>query len=111
MLERESRRERILEARNREIRLRQRTKMTESSHGDISDKETTNKPSIILDSVVKNAEKDFFTVIEMVINMCHLVFRLSQYSHTNTENFLSLYKNVVSIYGRRKEESHRNFLN
>jgi dynein intermediate chain 2 len=90
MLERESRRERILEARNREIRLRQRTKMAESSHRDISDKETINKPSIILDSAVKNAEKDFFTVIEMVIKTCHSVFRSSQYSHTNTENFLSL---------------------
>ncbi|KDR14924.1 dynein intermediate chain 3, ciliary isoform X2 [Zootermopsis nevadensis] len=65
MLERESRRERILEARNREIRLRQRTKMAESLHRDISGKETINTPSIILDSAVKNAEKDFFTIIEL----------------------------------------------
>lgn len=75
MLERESRRERILEARNREIRLRQRTKMAESLHRDISGKETINTPSIILDSAVKNAEKDFFTIIELVIKTCHSVIR------------------------------------
>jgi len=67
MLERESRREKILEARNREIRLRQRTKIAEISHKDISDRETSCKPSIMLVAAVKNAEKDFFTVIEAVI--------------------------------------------
>jgi dynein intermediate chain 2 len=74
MLERESRREKILEARNREIRLRQRTKIAEISHKDISDKETSCKPSIMLVAAVKNAEKDFFSVVEAVIKACHYVF-------------------------------------
>jgi hypothetical protein len=67
MLDREGRREKILEARNREIRLRQRTKIVENSHRDILERETLNKPSLISDPAVQNAEKEFFTVIEMVI--------------------------------------------
>jgi hypothetical protein len=63
--------------------------MAESSHRD-SDKETISKGSIILDSAVKNAEKDFFTVIETVIKMSHSVCRPSEYLHTNTETLLSL---------------------
>lgn len=67
MLDREGRREKILEARNREIRLRQRTKIADNSHRDILERETLNKPSLISDPAVQNAEKEFFTVIEMVI--------------------------------------------
>jgi hypothetical protein len=67
MLDREGRREKILESRNREIRLRQRTKITDNSHRDILERETLNKPSLISDPAVQNAEKEFFTVIEMVI--------------------------------------------
>ncbi|PNF32876.1 hypothetical protein B7P43_G01870 [Cryptotermes secundus] len=65
MLDREGRREKILEARNREIRLRQRTKIADNSHRDILERETLNKPSLISDPAVQNAEKEFFTVIEM----------------------------------------------
>ncbi|PSN32085.1 Dynein intermediate chain 3 [Blattella germanica] len=44
MLDRESRREKILEARSREIRLRQKTRMAESSHKEL-DKAKPSKPS------------------------------------------------------------------
>jgi dynein intermediate chain 2 len=74
MFERETHREKILEARNREIRLRQKTKMAESSH-----REPTSKPSTSLDAEIKNAEEEFFTIIKRVIRTCHSVFRPSQY--------------------------------
>jgi hypothetical protein len=67
MLDREGRREKILEARNREIRLRQRTKTADSSHRDVLERETLNKLSLISDPAVQNAEKEFFTAIEMVL--------------------------------------------
>lgn len=67
MLDREGRREKILEARNREIRLRQRTKIADSSHRDMLERETLSKPTLISDPAVQNAEKEFITVIEMVI--------------------------------------------
>jgi hypothetical protein len=67
MLDREGRREKILEARNREIRLRQRTKTADNSHRDVLERETLNKPFLISDPAVQNAEKEFFTAIEMVL--------------------------------------------
>lgn len=67
MLDREGRREKILEARNREIRLRQRTKTADNSHRDVLEREPLNKLFLISDPAVHNAEKEFFTAIEMVL--------------------------------------------
>ncbi|XP_069701576.1 dynein intermediate chain 3, ciliary [Periplaneta americana] len=66
MFERESRREKILEARNREIRLRLRTKIAESSHKDLVyvEREPSSKPTLLKNPAVEAAEKNFFTLVE-----------------------------------------------
>ncbi|KAJ9578526.1 hypothetical protein L9F63_005255 [Diploptera punctata] len=64
MLERESRREKILEARSREIRLRQKTKMADSSHKELDKAKSSKSAEVVMDSGIVTAEKEFFAAIE-----------------------------------------------
>lgn len=67
MFERETRREKILEARNRELRLKQKTKMQAAVEidEDVTPAELqTTAEQTFNDNFVKQAEQDFFTTIQ-----------------------------------------------
>lgn len=63
MFEREGKREKILEVRNREIRLKLKTKAT-SSHLVVEEKTQEQEQSIFADKTVQAAEAEFFEVIK-----------------------------------------------
>jgi len=69
MFERESRREKILEARNRELRLKQKSKQPQQGGETIDDEQIEENladlsEQIFADSIVKQAENDFYEVLE-----------------------------------------------
>lgn len=70
MLERESRREKILEARIREIRLKQKAKATSARDSALKDNKTAQA---VLRSTSENilslAEKEFYSTVEKVLEV------------------------------------------
>ena len=66
MFERESRREKILEARSREIRLRQKTRLAESSNKELDKAKPTKPSQLFADTAVITAGRDFFAAIDKV---------------------------------------------
>ncbi|XP_043925562.1 dynein axonemal intermediate chain 2-like, partial [Protopterus annectens] len=60
MFEREAKREKILEARHREMRLKERSKSEQGKEEDVKEPES----EIISEDLIAQAEKDFFEIIE-----------------------------------------------
>lgn len=61
MLERETKREKILESRQREIRLKERSRSEQSRDEDGGQEDTDENP----EELITRAEKDFYSTVEL----------------------------------------------
>lgn len=72
MFEREAHREKILEARNREIKLKQKQRASKLDIEDISEEQKKE----ILIAELAQAEEEFFSIVEKVIAQIEIIYIL-----------------------------------
>lgn len=106
MFERESRREKIIEGKMREIRLRVRTRQSEAHSALSRDTRPTLQAMSAADNLLRTAETDFFTIIDEVSHRyytmcgsCRVLFCFFTFSHRKICNCKNIQLPIYRFYG------------